>query len=115
LLSQLDRSLAAINHEVGTTPFVRLQLRLAPIVETCRQLVRADEPGLRTELVLVATGAYALAARLAFETGDDATAMALYEESGRLAGRLEDRSHLAAVRRATRWSCCTQPTTSTPR
>lgn len=98
LLSRLHKSVTAINRHVGSTPFVRLQLQLAPVVETCRRLLLLDHAGPPDELVLLATSTYALAARLAFETRDHATATALYADATTVAGRLRDRSHRAAVR-----------------
>lgn len=80
------------------TPFVRLQLLLTPIVGTCRRLLRANQTSPREHLLLLATNAYALSARLAFETRDDVTAMSLYAEAAEAAGGLADRSSLAAVR-----------------
>jgi len=97
LLSHLGETVTAINGHVGSTPFVRLQLLLGPIVETCRRLVRIDHSGPRDELLLLATSTYVLAARLAFETHDDETAMSLYLDATDVAGQLGDRSHLAAV------------------
>lgn len=99
LLSRLAGTVTTINAQVGSTPFVRLRLLLSPIVETYRQLVRIDQPPPRKELLLLGvTDAYALAARLAFETYDDGAAMSLYREASDTAERLGDRSHLAAVR-----------------
>src|SRR5205814_10255689 len=49
------------------------------------------------ELILLATAAYSLAGRLAFETRDDEAAMALYADATSAAGHLADRSHRAAV------------------
>ncbi|SDU62832.1 hypothetical protein SAMN05216266_1459 [Amycolatopsis marina] len=97
LLSQLQDAVAAINGQVGSTPFVRLQLQLAPIVESCGRLLQFDHVGPYDELMLLATDTYALAARLAFETRDDEIAMALYADATEVAGRLKDRSHRAAV------------------
>lgn len=97
LLTHLGGAVTTVNGQVGSTPFVRLQLLLAPIVETCRQLIQTDQPGPREELLLLTTDAYALAARPAFETRDDDAAMSLHREASDVAGRLGDRSHLAAV------------------
>lgn len=97
IISQLHKSVTAINGQVGATPFVRLQLQLAPIVESCRRLLDLDPIGPRHELILLATAAYSLAGRLAFETRDDEAAMALYADATSAAGGLADRSHRAAV------------------
>lgn len=97
VVSRLHGSVKKINGEVGATPFVRLQLQLAPIVESCRRLLELDQVGPRQELILLATAAYSLAGRLAFETRDDEAAMALYADATRAAGHLADRSHRAAV------------------
>ena len=97
VISQLHESVTAINGQVGAAPFVRLQLQLAPIVESCRQLLELDHIGPRQELILLATAAYSLAGRLAFETRDDEVAMALYADATEVAGRLTDRSNRAAV------------------
>jgi hypothetical protein len=97
VIRRLRESVTAINGQIGTVPFVRLQLQLAPIVESCRRLLELGEVGAREELVLLATAAYSLAGRLAFETRDDEAAMALYTGATRAAGHLADRSHRAAV------------------
>ncbi|GAB3474589.1 hypothetical protein [Amycolatopsis cihanbeyliensis] len=98
LLGQLQRSVTAITRQVGSTPFVRLQLQLAPIVESCRRLLQRDHPGQHDELVRLTTHTYALAARLAFETRDDQLATALYTDATAVAGQLKDRNHRATVR-----------------
>lgn len=96
-LFDLRTSVTEINGRIGSTPFVRLQLQLAPVVEACRRLLRPRDPDPQDELVLLAITTYALAARLAFETRDDEMSMALYSEATEVAGRLADRSHRAAV------------------
>ncbi|WP_218177743.1 hypothetical protein [Amycolatopsis australiensis] len=96
-LTRLSEAVTAINGQVGAVPFVRLQLQLTPIVESCRRLVRHEQVGRRQELVLLAAAAYSLAGRLAFETRDDEAAMALYTEATEVAAHLEDRSHRAAI------------------
>ncbi|MGW4115095.1 hypothetical protein ACWEFJ_29830, partial [Actinosynnema sp. NPDC004786] len=96
LVDDLAVTVADLNQQVGSTPFVRLQLLLAPVLRTCRKLL--IEPQVTTELLVMATDAYALAARLAFETRDDEVAMALYRDAEATAARLPDRSRLAAVR-----------------
>jgi hypothetical protein len=96
-LLDLRNSVTEINGRIGSTPFVRLQLQLAPAVEACRRLLRPSDPDPQDELVLLAITTYALAARLAFETRDDEMSMVLYGEATEVAGRLADRSHRAAV------------------
>lgn len=98
LLHQLRRSVAEINGQVGSTSFIRLQLQLAPVIDGCRRLLRLEHSDPRDELMLLAADAFALAARLAFETRDDEIADALYVDATRVAERLDDRSRLAAVR-----------------
>ncbi|MFF1612228.1 hypothetical protein ACFVYA_30980 [Amycolatopsis sp. NPDC058278] len=96
-IRRLQESVTAINGQIGAVPFVRLQLQLAPIVESCRRLVKHDQVSRRQELVPLAAAAYSLAGRLAFETHDDEAAMALYTEATKVASHLEDRSHRAAI------------------
>ncbi|MFD2422410.1 hypothetical protein [Amycolatopsis pigmentata] len=98
VIGRLHDSVKTIKAQVGVTPFVRLQLQLAPIVESCRQLLELDQIGSRNELILLATAAYSLAGRLAFETRDDEVATAFYADATGAAGQLTDRSHRAAVR-----------------
>lgn len=97
LLRRVHTAVAGINAQIGSVPLVRLQLALAPTVETCRQLLRSTRPS-STEEILLAVNALGLAARLAFETTDDETAQALYAEAAGVAGRLHDRRHRAATR-----------------
>ncbi|WP_083752309.1 hypothetical protein [Saccharothrix sp. ALI-22-I] len=96
LVDHLAVTVADLNQQVGSTPFVRLQLQLAPVLDACRSLLTGSKPA--TDLLILATDAYALAARLAFETRDDDVAMALYRDAEATAARLPDRSRLAAVR-----------------
>ncbi|WP_186832021.1 hypothetical protein [Streptomyces sp. ISID311] len=90
LLDVLRTGVSDVNREVGSLPFVRLQLLLAPVVESCRRLLLADDvpasllPGLRT----VTAQAYTLAGRLAFETRDDAASHSLYTAATEAAGKL---------------------------
>ncbi|MDX8036922.1 hypothetical protein SK803_42575 [Lentzea sp. BCCO 10_0856] len=97
VINRLHKSVAEINGRIGAAPFVRLQLQLAPVVESCRHLLELDQIGPREELALLATSAYSLAGRLAFETRDDEAAMALYTGATKAAEHLTDRSHRAAV------------------
>ncbi|XVS65506.1 hypothetical protein ACQPYE_05440 [Actinosynnema sp. CA-299493] len=96
LADHLATTVTILNRQVGSTPFVRLQLQLAPVLNTCRKLLA--HPGLTVDLLTTAVDAYALGARLAFETRDDETAVALYQDAEATATRLPDHSHLAAVR-----------------
>ncbi|MFC0115375.1 hypothetical protein [Kibdelosporangium aridum] len=88
-------TVAKINEQIGSTPFGRLQVELAPVVVACRRL-----PALETSdsLIRLATETFSLAARLAFETWDDHSAQALYAEATTMAGRLKDHRHRATVR-----------------
>jgi transcriptional regulator with XRE-family HTH domain len=87
-----------VNAEVGSLPFVRLQLMLAPAVEACRRLLAGSLPDpLQASLREAAVAASALAGRLAFETRDDAASRALYAEASREAALLEDPWRRAGV------------------
>ncbi len=98
----LVRGLASVvsdaNAQVGSLPFVRLQLMLAPAVEACRHLLAGPSPEpLLPQLRDASVAASALAGRLAFETRDDAASRALYAEATREAGRLEQPWRRAGV------------------
>lgn len=87
LLDTMRVAVDDVNGQVGSVPFVRVQLLLAPIVESCRRLLDAPVPepllpGLRS----VAAQAYTLAGRAAFETWDDEASRALYAEATDTAG-----------------------------
>jgi transcriptional regulator with XRE-family HTH domain len=98
LLGDLNNAAAAINEQIGSMPFIRLQLSLAPIAEVLRRLLPTDQqPELRNELLIVATHTLALTARLAFETCDDQAAVALYREATATAGLLDDVQHRVEV------------------
>ncbi|MFJ1744869.1 hypothetical protein ACIOJD_01305 [Streptomyces sp. NPDC088116] len=85
----LSSVVADVNAQVGSLPFVRLQLMLAPAVETCRRLLAGPLPGpIVPALRKAAVAASALAARIAFETRDDAASRALYVEANREAALL---------------------------
>ncbi|MFF1295804.1 MULTISPECIES: hypothetical protein [unclassified Streptomyces] len=76
-----------VNGQVGSVPFVRVQLLLAPIVESCRRLLGANVPEpLLPDLQSVAAQAYTLAGRAAFETRDGEASRALYAEATAAAG-----------------------------
>ncbi|WP_208614506.1 hypothetical protein [Streptomyces regalis] len=78
-----------VNAEVGSLPMVRLQLLLAPAIETCRRLLDGPVPEpLVPQVREVAVAAATLAGRLAFETRDDTASRALYAEATREVGRL---------------------------
>ena len=94
-LAELRQSVAVINSQVGTVSFARLQVQVSPILQACRQL-RSDGP--MDEFALAAVETCSLAARLAFETGDDDTARLLYEEAGDVAHTIGGRGRRAAVR-----------------
>ncbi|GAA2671502.1 hypothetical protein [Streptomyces lunalinharesii] len=89
LLTVLSTAVHDVNREVGSLPFVRLQLLLAPVIETCRRLLDSDVPapvvpGLRA----VAAQAFTLAGRLAFETRDDVLSRSLYLAAADAAGNI---------------------------
>lgn len=88
-IAGLASVVADVNAEVGSLPMVRLQLLLAPAVETCRRLLAGPVPDpLVPKLREVAVAAATPAGRLAFETRDDSAFGALYEEATRTAERL---------------------------
>lgn len=87
LLDALGHAVGDVNGQVGSVPFVRVQLLLAPIVESCRRLLATPVPEpLLPQLRAVAARAYTLAGRAAFETRDDAASRALYAEATAAAG-----------------------------
>ncbi|MEU3289880.1 hypothetical protein [Streptomyces longwoodensis] len=89
LLDGLRLAVDDVNRQVGSLPFVRVQLLLAPIVESCRRLLDAPVPEpLLPHLRSVAARAYTLAGRAAFETRDDAASRALYAEATAAAGAI---------------------------
>lgn len=78
----LDEAREAVDQQIGGVPFVRLHLVQAAVVHSCRQLLSGEQPApVRAKLRSVASRAFALAARLAFETHDDAAALNLYAEA----------------------------------
>lgn len=99
VITELQQVVTEVNRRVGTVPFVRLQLRLAPVVECCRRLTGAVETpkSLHSDLCILASDAFALAGRLAFETLDDSASALLYQAATEAAGKLDDSWHLAAV------------------
>ncbi|MFC7588831.1 hypothetical protein ACFQYP_37905 [Nonomuraea antimicrobica] len=89
LLAALRDSVAQVNGQVGSIPFVRLQLLLAPIIESCRRLLDMAVPdAFMPDLQLISAQAYMLAGRFAFETRDDAASRALYLVATDVVGRL---------------------------
>ncbi|MEU6394118.1 hypothetical protein [Streptomyces sp. NPDC046939] len=89
LVDLLRVALAHVNEQVGSIPFVRLQICLAPVVESCRRLLdeRASVPAaFLPDLQAVAAQAYTLAGRFAFETRDDQAARSLYSAATTAAG-----------------------------
>ncbi|MEV8124125.1 hypothetical protein AB0P07_08420 [Streptomyces sp. NPDC085944] len=76
-----------VNGRVGSLPFVRLQLLLSPVIESCRRLLDGPVPdALLPDLQTVAAQAYTLGGRLAFETRDDGASRALYAAATTAAG-----------------------------
>lgn len=89
LLDTLHAAVDTANQHVGSLPFVRLQLLLSPVVETCRLLLTRDVPApLLPGLHTVAAQTFTLAGRIAFETHDDAASRALYAAATEAADRL---------------------------
>ncbi|MEV0617539.1 hypothetical protein AB0I81_29755 [Nonomuraea sp. NPDC050404] len=89
VLAAMRESVAQVNDQVGSVPFVRLQLLLAPVVESCRRLLEMPIPGpYVSDLQLISTQAYTLAGRLAFETRDDDASRALYTAATDVASSL---------------------------
>jgi transcriptional regulator with XRE-family HTH domain len=98
VVAGLAAAVADVNAQVGSLPFVRLQLLLAPVVEACRQLLGGPVPEpVLPSLRVAAVAARTLAGRLAFETRDDAASRALYAEATREAGLLADPWRRATV------------------
>jgi transcriptional regulator with XRE-family HTH domain len=87
LLDAMRLAVRDVNGQIGSVPFVRVQLLLAPIVESCRRLLDAPVPEpLLPDLQTVAAQAYTLAGRAAFETRDDEASRRLYAEATAAAG-----------------------------
>lgn len=89
LLDSIRRALTDVNEQVGSVPFVRLQVLLAPIVESCRRLL--DDSAAPLDIFLpdlhsIASQAYTLAGRFAFETRDDEASRSLYAAATTAAG-----------------------------
>ncbi|MFG1949280.1 hypothetical protein [Nonomuraea sp. NPDC048826] len=89
LLSALRDAVSDVNGQVGSIPFVRLQLLLAPILESCRRLLELPIPdAFAGQLQLITAQAYQLAGRFAFETRDDDASQTLYAAATHLVGRI---------------------------
>ncbi|MEV3855034.1 hypothetical protein AB0J38_11990 [Streptomyces sp. NPDC050095] len=87
LLDAMRGVIGDVNGQIGSIPFVRLQLLLAPIVESCRRLLGAAVPdALAADLQALAAQTYTLAGRFAFETRDDEASKALYSAATDAAG-----------------------------
>ncbi len=98
LIDGLRTVVGDVNAHVGSLPFARLQLLLAPVVESCQRLLVGDVPApLLPELRTVAAQAYTLGGRLAFETRDDHASRALYAAATATAGQLDARWRRAVV------------------
>ncbi|MGW1866481.1 hypothetical protein ACWCPS_13085 [Streptomyces mauvecolor] len=98
LVTGLSAVVSYVNAQVGSLPFVRLQLMLAPAVEACRRLTIGPVPDpLLPPLRSVSVAAHTLAGRLAFETRDDVASKALYAAATREAGLLPDTWRRAVV------------------
>ncbi len=96
LIDRIGASVSDVDRQIGSVPFVRLQLLLAPVVEVCRRL--PDTEPLREHLGMVRSQAYLLAGRIAFETRDDATARRCYTRAVEASGAVTDTTRRAAVR-----------------
>ncbi|MFE0132955.1 hypothetical protein ACFWY6_15500 [Streptomyces sp. NPDC059037] len=87
LLAAMHGVIGDVNGQIGSVPFVRLQLLLAPVVESCRRLLGAEIPdAFAADLHALAAQAYTLAGRFAFETRDDEASKALYAAATDAAG-----------------------------
>jgi hypothetical protein len=74
VVDEIRKLVDAVNAQVGSVPFARLQVALAPAVEACRILHEGNSPGpVRMSLAGVAANTFMVAARVAFETRDDQT------------------------------------------
>ena len=76
LIDHLAASVAEVDCQISSVPFVRLQLLLSPVVEICLRL--QDTEQLRGRLGALRCETYLLAGRIAFETRDDAAARRWY-------------------------------------
>jgi hypothetical protein len=98
VVGDLAATVNGVNAQVGSLPFVRLQLMLSPAVEACRTLLAGPVPEpLLPQLRSTAVAASTLAGRLAFETRDDTASRALYAEATEQAGELAEPWRQAGV------------------
>lgn len=98
LLAGMRTAISDVDKQVGSIPFVRLQLLLAPVTESCRRLLSdAAPPPLQSGLRSIATQAYTLAGRIAFETRDDEASHALYSAATRMSLRTDNPWQRATV------------------
>ncbi|MFE9403814.1 hypothetical protein ACFYNY_18760 [Streptomyces sp. NPDC006530] len=98
LVAGLSMVVSDVNAQVGSLPFVRLQLMLAPALEACRRMAAGPVPApLVARLGAVSASAHTLAGRLAFETRDDVASRSLYATATREAGLLPDPWRRATV------------------
>ncbi|WP_217167095.1 hypothetical protein [Streptomyces sp. AC512_CC834] len=98
VLDALRAVVGDVNKRVGSLPFVRLQLLLSPVIESCRRLLEGPVPdGLLPGLQTVAAQAYTLGGRLAFETRDDDASRALYAAATTAAGAVGALWHRSVV------------------
>jgi len=96
VIRRLRSAVSDVDRQIGSVPFVRLQLLLAPVVEVCRRLPETEP--LRECLGMLRSHAYLLAGRCAFETRDDAIARRWYTRAVEAAGAVTDTTRRAAVR-----------------
>jgi len=96
VIGRLRSAVSDVDRQIGSVPFVRLQLLLAPVVEVCRRLPETEP--LRECLGMLRSQAYLLAGRCAFETRDDAIARRWYTRAVEAAGAVTDTTRRAAVR-----------------
>ncbi|MGH4021230.1 MAG: hypothetical protein ACRDT0_18780, partial [Pseudonocardiaceae bacterium] len=90
LLDRLAASVSDVDRQIGSVPFVRLQLLLAPVIEVC---LRLREPApLQERTDVLRCEAYLLAGRITFETRDDAAAQRWYTRAIAAAGDLVRRA-----------------------
>lgn len=94
--AELTLSFAAESARVGTVPFVRSQLALAPLLAALGHVSQANEAG--SDVHLLAARAFALAGRLAFELHDDHQAHRYYAAALWQAKRLPDTWLTASTR-----------------
>lgn len=95
LIERLDAAISDLDRRIGSVPFVRLQLLLAPISEVCQRL---RGPELRERLSMVRAKTWLLAGRIAFETRDDEAARRWYARAVQAAAEVTDSTRRAAVR-----------------